>query len=102
MPKIPASPHFTAVDLSPQFNVDRDSLPETLRVRNKADWAWGPQSLRGMPFSLGQPGAVNVICLDHAEVAVPLAGVTASYLVFLHAVEDQRSPETPPWANDGN
>src|SRR4051812_29857300 len=102
MVKTPASPHFTAVDLSQHFNADRDSLPATLRFRKPADWSWGAQTLRGMPFVLGQPGAANVICLDQAEVAVPLGGVGASYLVFLHAVEDQRSPETPPWANDGN
>ncbi len=102
MIKIPASPHFTSVDLTAQFNAERESLPETLRCRQPAEWSFGAQSLRGMPFLLGQPGAANVIYLDQAEVAVPLGGVSASYLVFLHAVEDQRSPETPPWTNDGN
>jgi len=100
--KTPSSPHFTAVDLTPIFNADRESLPETMRIRIAAEWTFGSQSLRGMPFALGRPNAANVICLDQAEVAVPLGDVTASYLVFLHAVEDQRSPETPSWANDGN
>ena len=100
--KAPSSPHFTAVDLTQHFNAERESLPETLRFRNPAEWSFGAQSLRGMPFRLGQPGAANVIYLDQAEVAVPLGGATASYLLFLHAVEDQRRPETPPWTHDGN
>jgi hypothetical protein len=100
--KPPSSPHFTAIDLATAFNADRDSLPETLRFRAPAEWAFGAQSLRGMPFALGLPKTANVICLDQAPVIVPLGDVTASYLVFLHAVEDQRSPETPEWSNDGN
>jgi len=100
--KAPSSPHFTAVDLTPHFNADRESLPETMRFHARAEWTFGAQSLLGMPFALGQPEAANVICLDTTEVAVPLGDVTASYLVFLQAVEDQRSPETPSWANDGN
>jgi hypothetical protein len=99
---IPASPLFTAVDLTSVFNADRESLPETLRFRDEAPWTFGPQTLRGMPFLLGQSRARNVIELNQAEAVVPLGDVTASYLIFLHAVEDQRSPETPGWANDGN
>jgi hypothetical protein len=98
----PPSSHCTAVDLTAIFNADRDRLPATLRFRAGAEWAFGAQSLRGMPFALGQRQAANVNCVDQVEVVVPLGDVTANYLVFLHAAEDQRSPETPPWANDGN
>src|SRR5262249_34196506 len=51
---------------------------------------------------LGQPGARNVIDLNRAAVELPLEAVRARYLIFLHAAEDQRSPETPSWTDDGN
>jgi len=98
----PASPHFTPVDLSRVFNAKRQSLPEALRFRQKAPWTFGAQTLLGMPFLLGRARARNVIDLDQAEVAVPLGEALASYLIFAHAVEDQRSPETPSWTDDGN
>src|SRR5262249_10020229 len=102
MPKPPASPHFTPIDLSTVFNARRQRLPGTLRFKGKAPWTFGAQTLRGMPFQLGQPGAPNVIDLNRAPVELPLDGLSARYLIFLHAAEDQRSPETPSWADDGN
>ena len=84
MTKAPASPHFTAVELSALFNVNRDSLPDSLSFRGPAEWAFGAQSLRGMPFALGHAKRANVICLDQAPVIVPLGDVTASFLKSLY------------------
>ena len=84
--KAPSSPYFTAIDLSSTFNADRDTLPDSLRLRAPAEWAFGPQTLRGMPFALGRPNTANVICLDQAPVTVPLGDVMASYLVFVSLV----------------
>jgi hypothetical protein len=98
----PPSPHFTALDLSPRFNADRAGLPPTLRFREWPAWTWGAQTLRGMPFRLGQPGAANVIALDQSDVRLPLNGVRASYLVFLHALEDRLSGEMPSFTDNGN
>ena len=100
--KAPASPHFTPVDLTAVFNADRASLPDSLRFAGEAAWTFGAQTLLGMPFQLGQPKAPNVICLDQAEVAVALGDAPARYLVFLHAVEDQRGSDVPVTNNDGN
>jgi hypothetical protein len=99
---IPASPCFSAVDLTAFFNADRESLPETLRFHEPAAWTCGPQSLRGMPFVLGQLGAPNVIYLERTPVMLAVGALRASYLMFLHAVEDRLSGEMPSFTDNGN
>src|SRR5260221_14678840 len=100
--KAPSSPYFTAIDLSSTFNADRDTLPDSLRLRAPAEWAFGPQTLRGMPFALGRPNTANVICLDQAPVTLPLGDVMASHLGCLHTADHHRETNAPTWANDGN
>ena len=103
--RIPPSPHFTPISLQGVFNADRATLGDGLG-RNDGwapDWsfteAFGERVFHGIPFALGQPEQPNVILLtsgaDAAPVRIDLGGPRASYILFLHAVED-RVVEDPP------
>jgi hypothetical protein len=101
----PPSPHFTPLDLSAAFNADRARLDGGLAPRGGAlaDWslseAFGPRVYHGIPFALGEPDRPNVVLLseDSASdaVRIDLEPMLASYLVFLHAVEDRAEPDLP-------
>ncbi|MCA9862178.1 MAG: CehA/McbA family metallohydrolase, partial [Thermomicrobiales bacterium] len=92
--RIPPSPHFTPITLTSAFNADRAQLTGDLQPRADAypDWsvreAFGDQSYRGIPFALGDISQPNVVVLDVAPVRIPLPSVSATFLVFLHAVAD--------------
>ncbi len=86
---IPPSPHFTPVRLDDAFNARRTDLPEALRTPANMDPGHGSQAFLGIPFRLGEPGSPDVILLDKAPVTIDLGGATASYIIFLHAVEDR-------------
>ena len=86
---IPASAHFTPVNLTEKFNAKRQQLAKSLQLQSDPDWSYGMQTLRGIPFALGTTGANNVFLLDQDEVAIPLDGIEASYLVIVHVVEDR-------------
>ncbi len=86
---MPASPHFTTVSLQQAFNTQRETLSGGLRAVPADLYGFGWQVLLGMPFELGQLGQPNVVLLDRDPVSVDLHGLTATYLVFLHAVEDR-------------
>src|SRR5688500_17228146 len=97
--EIPPSPHFTPLSLADSFNLDRTRLDGGLASLGEAagDWsateAFGPQAFCGIPFSLGQPDRPNMILLgrspDSADVRIELPPTRATYLIFLHAVEDR-------------
>ena len=95
--QIPPSPHFTPRSLEGWFNADRGQLAGGLAPYSNraADWspasAFGPRSFHGIPFDLGQPDASNVIVLSPGDEAIRLdfSPFRATYLVFLHAVEDR-------------
>src|SRR4051794_5847981 len=87
--KIPASAHFTPRSLSEIFNVDRQTLPASLQPGGAAANIAGDQALLGMPFLFGAPGALNVILLDKTAVSIDMADCQATYVLFLHAVEDR-------------
>lgn len=89
--KPPVSPYFMPIALTGAFTVDHQTLTEGLRAPRDLGELTGHQSFCGIPFALGQPGEKNVILLDQDEVSISLASgsVTASYLIFLHAVEDR-------------
>jgi hypothetical protein len=119
---IPPSRHFTPISLETAFNADRAQLDGGLRPRTEgvADWslseAFGAQSYHGIPFALGDAGRPNVILLSgEAEtdcIRIDFSPVKATYLVFLHAVEDRLAadpaefaplgPVIPGGRNDGN
>ena len=100
---IPLSEHFTSVSLMENYNVDRVQLDgfggEDLGAM------YGSQSILGMPFDLGAPGEPNSILLDHDAVRVDMGGVKASYVIFLHVVENRVSnyqEGLADFAMDGN
>jgi hypothetical protein len=76
-----------------RFNVDRQRLDGGLRIEGDGDWsakrAFGSQVYRGVPFELGQPGQTNAILVAGSDVRIDLAPISATYLVFLHVVEDR-------------
>jgi len=102
---IPASSHFTPLDLSAVFNADRADLPDALRPPADFAQAFGDRSYHGIPFRLGPAQAPNVVRLDQAPITVPTGDLRAAYLVFLHAVEDRVTVYQPGFADtwvDGN
>src|SRR5687767_5012895 len=102
--QIPPSAHFTPLSLADHFNADRQRLDGGLRplVEGWNDWsatrAFGAQAYRGMPFELGQRDRANVILLagEANDVRIDVAPMPATYLVFLHAVEDRPAIDPLP------
>jgi hypothetical protein len=104
---IPPSPHFTALSLAAAFNADRAALDGGLRPRRDppGDWsatsAFGAQSYCGIPFALGEPDRPNVILVPASssqptpEIRIDFPPRQATYLVFLHAVEDRARATLP-------
>jgi len=87
--KIPASPHFTPLNLGGAFNIDWQVLSGTLLPPADKRLITGERAFRGIPFALGNEGQANAILLDKEEVRIDLAGQSASYIIFLHIVEDR-------------
>ncbi len=85
----PVSPHFTPITLSSVFNIDRSALPPSLRPPSNMGELTGAQAYRGIPFVLGGESGSNVLLLDGTTQTVELGNLQASYLLFLHAVEDR-------------
>ncbi len=103
--KSPVSPYFTPITLTNAFTVDHQTLTDGLRAPTGLGELTGQQSFCGMPFALGQPGEKNVILLENQEVHVDVDALTATYLIFLHAVEDRVTNYWPGLADfsiDGN
>ena len=91
-PAIPPSPYFTSISLNSIFNQERGSLPDSLRAPiNQADIdaLFGRLSFRGIPFDLGQPEQANVLLLTDSPVHIDIAKTPATYVLFLHVVEDR-------------
>jgi hypothetical protein len=82
--------------LATSFNADRAEIDagHVARPGWSPDWsktaAFGAQSYHGIPFALGTQGQPNVVLLDReaASVRIELEPLRATYLVFLHCVED--------------
>jgi hypothetical protein len=89
--KTPPSIHFTPILLTHVFNRDRQHLAAPLRSPdndNKAA-AFGAQTFHGIPFELGLPHQLNVILLENEAVNIEVADIRATYLIFLHVVENR-------------
>ena len=86
---IPPSGHFTSVSLTKNFNVDRTQLEGFFGEHDQAPF--GNRSVLGLPFELGPEGELNGILLDQEAVEIELGGVEATYVIFLHVVEDRVS-----------
>ena len=105
--QVPPSPHFKTISLSAAYNFSRSRLDENLRLSERTDPGHGRQSYLGIPFHLGMddPQAADVLLLRDKEVQVELEDCLASFVVFLHCVEDVPTPYWPgmaDWAMDGN
>lgn len=100
---IPPSEHFTPVSLAKHYNADR------VQCEGFGGEGWGAmygsQSILGVPFELGAPNEPNAVLLDRDAVPVDMGGATATYLLFLHAVEDRVThyqEGLADFATDGN
>ncbi len=104
---VPASQHFKPVDLSKVYNSARDDLEDVLRPSESTEPGYGYQSYWGIPFDLGAADSRggDVLLLKGRESQVQLGGLEASYVIFLHCVEDSPTPYWPgmaDWSIDGN
>lgn len=106
---IPASPHFDPLSLAHAFNVDGATLTDGLRAPDGIGALVDARVFLGMPFHLGQVGVKNVILLDpaqgQAEVTIAVDHRLATYVLFLHQVEDRitnYAPGLADFALDGN
>ena len=101
--KTPPSEYFEPISLS--FNTDRQALSDDLRPIEDAGLSFGRQTFHGIPFELGQPGQPNLILLDQAAAQVDVGSRQATYILFLHAVEDRQTnylDGLADYAYDGN
>ncbi len=102
----PVSPHFTPIDLTDAYNWDREMLPGTQQPPAGHGPLTGSYSFSGIPFQLAEAGSrENLIWLDGYEAAIPLHDSRATWLIFLHAVEDKPTNYLRDFADmdmDGN
>lgn len=90
--KTPPSIHFTPILLTNIFNIDRQHLAAPLRSPKDDDEAvFGSQTFHGIPFELGLPNQPNVILLHDEGVSIDVANIQATYIIFLHVVENRVS-----------
>ena len=90
--KAPASPHFNPISLTNTFNANQHELPDALRITPTEEWEepiHGQQSFLGIPFSLGVPDGPNIIHLINEPIHIEIEEQLATYILFLHAVEDR-------------
>jgi hypothetical protein len=91
------SPHFRPVSLEGAFNSRRAELPDRLRTPGAFAELYGEQTIRGIPFLFGEADSTNVVLLDEAAVSVDLDGAKATYLLLVHAVEDEADINPRSW-----
>jgi len=103
--KIPTSPHFTPIPLTEAYTIDHQALTGGLEAPAGIGELTGQRTFCGIPFALGGPREKNAILLEDKTVAIDLNEQRATYLLFLHVVEDRVSnyqPELADFAIDGN
>src|SRR5690242_12196072 len=83
------SPHFSTVALNGAVNARRTDLPERLRTPGAFVESSGQQVIRGIPFLFAEADSANVVLLDQEAVSIDLGGAHATYVLFVHAVEDE-------------
>jgi hypothetical protein len=82
--------HFTPVSSKDVFNVDRRDLNGAIKPVDEEIIPFGLAAFQGIPFELGLPDQLNVILLDKDEIIIDLGESRATYILFLHAVEDRK------------
>ena len=88
---VPPSPLFTPIRLTDLFNAERAHVPEPLRLAPATQYGYGSQTFLGIPFELGLPDRPNVLLLDKDAACIDLENTQATYVIFLHAVEDRKT-----------
>lgn len=102
---IPPSAHFTPIALDRYFNVNHTDLDGFFGDADQMADFFGNQSLLGIPFELGEADENNAILLDKDAVEISLGGVTATYVLMVHVVEDRVTNYLDgfaDYAKDGN
>src|SRR5688572_8141906 len=89
--QIPASTHFTPIDLSRHFNIDRAALEQPLRPPADITQRFGDSTFLGIPFQLGATHQPNAIPLDQEPITIDVENVKATYVIFAHVVADRVS-----------
>ena len=92
--KTPPSSYFTPIDLAAHFNQDRRQLSDPFQGVETLDdqydtQLYGAQAIGGIPFAFGDSDAPNALLLDQEAVTIPIEPQLASYVIFVHAVEDR-------------
>jgi hypothetical protein len=93
------SPHFSSINIEKVFNAHQEQLPESLKPSD-GDLI-GSTCFRGIPFDCGTADQHNVILLDGTEISIDTAGIKASYILFVHAVENRGASLPPDLADMG-
>lgn len=103
--KLPSSPHFTPVPLTHAYNVDSQTLTGALQSPTDATLVTGTKQYHGIPFMCGGSNEPNVILLDQSPITLELGDQKATYVLFLHIVEDRITnyqADLADFAIDGN
>ena len=98
--QIPPSSYFTPLPLTGVFNANRQTVADALKPPVNASQLAGLQSLRGIPFILGTPGEQDVILLDKTPIEVAVDDRQATYVLFVHTVEDRKTTYQAGFADD--
>ena len=98
--QIPPSSYFTPLSLTGVFNANRQTVADALKPPVNASQLAGLQSLRGIPFILGTPGEQDVILLDKTPIEITVDDRQATYVLFVHTVEDRKTTYQAGFADD--
>lgn len=102
---IPATQTVHPISLVNLFTTNRSDLADGLRPLADASLAVGEQTFRGMPFACGASDRPNVLLLNDKPIEIVLDGLRATYLLFVHVVEDRTTNYLDYFADeeiDGN
>ena len=97
--RIPPSPHFEPISLGAAYNARRSDLAPELAPPDRFGACHGLEVIRGVPFDFGSTDAPDVVLLDDSPVSIELHDRVASYLVFVHAVQDRPTNYLPGFAD---
>ena len=97
--RVPPSPHFEPISLGAVYNVRRSDLASELAAPDRFGACHGLEVIRGVPFDFGSADRPDVVLLDDSSVSIELHDREASYLVFVHVVEDRPTNYLPGFAD---
>lgn len=101
--QIPSSDYFTPLPLASAYNQKRQALDSSFTLHNSDDWSFGKQSFHGIPFELGHQNKSNILLLNNDSITIDAGNISASYILFAHAVENKIEtvpPDLTSLAND--